>query len=242
MIVYLFDGSFEGFITCIYYSYYNKEKPELFIEKELYTPNFIHKVIEIETEADKYERVYTSLEQKLNGDTLRRIYYLFLSSEDKNHFQLYNYIRLCFKFQQEVDLHLNSDVVLESHKKAKRVSLEAHRFTGFVRFQEVSKDTFYSSISPDNNILPLLLNHFTSRFSSMQFIIHDIKRDIAIIYNGQTSTITSLKAEDIPVIAPGNYEDLWKNYFKSASIKERENPRLQKRSIPKRYWTNLTEI
>lgn len=67
MIVYLFDGSFEGFLTCIYYSYYNNKKPELFIDKNFYMPNFTYELIEIETEKDKYERVYSSLEKKAAG-------------------------------------------------------------------------------------------------------------------------------------------------------------------------------
>ena len=37
------------------------------------------------------------------------------------------------------------------------------------------------------------------------------------------------------------FEDLWRNYFKSTTIKERINLKLQKRSMPKRYWNNLTE-
>ncbi len=242
MIVYLFDGSFEGFLTCIYYSYYNKKKPELFIDKNYYIPNFTYDLIEIGTEKDKFERVYSSLEKKLLDETLRRIYYLFLSSEDENYSLLYEYIKLCFKYEKEVDLHLNNDIILNTHKLARRVSLEAHRFTGFVRFQEVYKDTFYSKISPDHNILPLLLNHFVNRFSSMRFIIHDTKREIAIIYDGKKATLGELKLEQVPKITPGVYEELWKRYFKSTTILERENPRLQKRSMPKRYWTNLPEI
>jgi len=80
MIVYLFDGNFEGYLTCIYYSYYDKKKPELFIDKNCYIPNFTYELTEIETEKDKYERVYNSLEEKVLNETLTRIYYLFLSS------------------------------------------------------------------------------------------------------------------------------------------------------------------
>lgn len=242
MIVYLFDGSFEGFLTCVYYSYYKEKKPQLFIDKNNYIYNFTDEFIEIQSEEDKYERVYASLEKKLNNKTLMRLYYLFLSSEDENHILLYKYIRLCFKYEKEVDLHLNNDIVLSAHKLSRRVLFEAHRFTGFVRFEEVYKDTFYSKISPDHNILPLLINHFTKRFSSMRFIIHDVKRQLAIIYDGQKAIITVLKSEDIPNISSGIYEDLWKNYFKSTTILERENPRLQRRNMPKRYWKNLTEI
>ncbi len=76
----------------------------------------------------------------------------------------------------------------------------------------------------------------------MRFIIHDTKRELAIIYDGEKPTLGELKLEQVPKITPGIYEELWKNYFKSTTILERENPRLQRRSMPKRYWTNLPEI
>lgn len=242
MIVYLFDSSFEGFLTCIYYSYYNKLKPEAFISKDDFTYNFTYEILDIKTEYDKYERVYSSLQEKLNYESLIRIYNLFLSCDDKNHVTLYNYITLCFKFRKEVDLHLNNDTILSAHKLSKRVSLEAHKFTGFVRFTEVSKDLFYSKIAPDNNILSLILKHFVSRFSNMQFIIHDEKRELAIIYNGSNAIISKLSLDSIPKISQGSYEKLWKSYFNSATISERENRRLQRSFMPKRYWSNLTEI
>ncbi|WP_072984772.1 TIGR03915 family putative DNA repair protein [Clostridium cavendishii] len=242
MIVYLFDGSFEGFSTCIYYSYYNKLKPDAFISEEDFTYNFTYETLEIKTEYDKYDRVYNSLQDKLTYESLSRIYHLFLSCDDKNHIVLYNYIKLCFKFHKQVDLHLNNDTILLAHRLAKRVSFEAHRFTGFIRFTEVSKDLFYSKIAPDNNILSLILKHFVNRFSNLQFIIHDEKRELAIIYNGNDAIITKLNLASVPSIKQGNYEKLWKSYFNSATISERENRRLQRGFMPKRYWNNLTEI
>ena len=37
------------------------------------------------------------------------------------------------------------------------------------------------------------------------------------------------------------FQDLWKSYFKAMTIKERLNPTLQRRCMPRRYWAYLTE-
>ena len=37
------------------------------------------------------------------------------------------------------------------------------------------------------------------------------------------------------------YQELWKGYFKSMTIKERINLKLHRQHLPKRYWKYLTE-
>lgn len=38
------------------------------------------------------------------------------------------------------------------------------------------------------------------------------------------------------------FELLWKTFYNSVNIKERENSRLQKMYMPTRYWHNLIEV
>ena len=37
------------------------------------------------------------------------------------------------------------------------------------------------------------------------------------------------------------FQELWKGYFKSMTIKERINPKLHRQHMPKRFWKYLTE-
>ena len=39
-----------------------------------------------------------------------------------------------------------------------------------------------------------------------------------------------------------NYRLLWKRFYDSIAIKERENPRLRMNNMPKRYWNTMTEF
>ena len=91
-----------------------------------------------------------------------------------------------------------------------------------------------------------MAGHFKNRLSNEYFIIHDIKRDIAIVYDKKDYYLSSLSNEQKNILMntddKGEYENLWKQYFQSVNIEERKNPRLQKRMMPSRYWENMVEV
>lgn len=244
MIVYIYDSTFEGLLTCIYEAYYSNIKPESIYSELIYEYNLIDNVIKIETNEKKYLKVYEAIENKISKESLKKIYYTYLSESTESANLIFSYVRMGFKIGKDIELHKNNDIVLSIDKIAKNVSLERHRFTGFVRFKQVD-NILYSTIEPDNNIVSLLGEHFKNRLSNEYFIINDIKRDIALIYNKSCYYITKLDDNVIAYLNSnsdcGDYKYLWKNYFNSTNIKERENSKLQKRNMPYRYWKNLTE-
>ena len=50
---------------------------------------------------------------------------------------------------------------------------EAHRYLGFVRFQEMKGKLLYSEIEPSGQILPLIGDHFYEPLSGERFLIFD---------------------------------------------------------------------
>ena len=179
---FLYDGSFEGLLTTIFYAYGCKDEVKI-TKSSSYVPSLITSIEEINTEEDKFDRVYSSIKDKLSYSTLKNVYYLYLSDLPTSADLIYKYLKLCYKFGDSINLAKNNDIILAVDKYCRRVSLEAHRFTGFVRFKEIAPLTFYSTIEPDHNIIPLIQSHFIERFSDQNFIVHDIKREIALIYN-----------------------------------------------------------
>lgn len=241
---FIYDNTFEGFLTAIFYAYSCKEDC-IIIKSRDYVPSFINEVVDITTEYDKFDRVYQSILEKLNGAVLRNVYYLYLSDIPGSDYLALRYVKLCYKYGIKINLAKNNDIIILVDKYTRKVAGEAHRFNGFIRFKEVSPLSYYASIDPDHNILPLILNHFTERFSDQNFIIHDLKRELAIIYNTESAVITDLKKVDAKIFSyslDGKFEDLWKTFYNSVNIKERENLKLRNRSIPRRYWTHLTEL
>lgn len=244
MIVYLYDSTFEGLLTAIYDAYYSKDKPDRIYSKKQYEPNLIDQVSCVQTDIIKFEKVYEAIENKISKDSLRKIYYTYLSDIKESANIIFSYVKMGFKLGKDVDLYKNNDIVIEIDKVSKRVSLEKHRFTGFVRFKEVD-NVLFANIEPDNNILPIIGKHFKNRLSNEYFIINDLKRNIALVYDKKDYYLAVLSKEQLRVLIDAEdkdiYEDLWKQYFDSTTIKERENSRLQKRMMPSRYWKNLTE-
>lgn len=242
---YIYDNTFEGLLTAIFYAYGCKEDCIITKSRD-YISSFLNEVSDISTEYDKFDRVYKSIIEKLNREILTNVYYLYLSDIPSSDSLVLRYLKLCYKHGANINLAKNNDIIILVDKYTRRVAGEAHRFTGFVRFKEMAPLSFYSSIEPDHNILPLILNHFTRRFSDQNFIIHDLKRELAIIYNKKSAIITDLKKEDSKVFtsstAQDEFEALWKTFYNSVNIKERKNHRLRNRSMPKRYWAHLTEL
>ncbi|WP_346869654.1 TIGR03915 family putative DNA repair protein [Clostridium sp. UBA5119] len=242
---FLYDGSFEGLLTTIFYAYSYKEDVKITISSS-YVPSLITTTEEITTEEDKFNRVYSSIKDNLSYLTLKNVYYLYLSALPSSEDLIFKYIKLCYKFGDSINLAKNNDIILTVDKYCRRVSLEAHRFTGFVRFKEIAPFTFYSVIEPDHNILPLIQTHFIERFSDQNFIIHDIKRELALIYNKKDGIISSFSKANGEYLEASslndNFESLWKEFYNSINIKERENLKLTRRSMPIRYWNHLPEL
>lgn len=245
MKVFLHEPTFEGLLSAIYEAYYSNVKPDKIYSKIVYEQNLIDEVIIIKSDSIKFEKVYNAIKNKISKESLNKIYYVFLSELKESSNMIYLYVRMGFKLGKNIDLHKNNDIVLDMDKISKKVYYEEHRFTGFVRFKEIN-NILYAAINPDFNILPILAGHFKNRLSNEYFIIHDIKRDIAIVYDKKDYYLSSLSNEQKNILMntddKGEYENLWKQYFQSVNIEERKNPKLQKRMMPSRYWENMVEV
>lgn len=243
MIIYVYDGSFEGLLTSVYEAYYNTIKPEEIQSSAEFQLNFLAEPIYIKTDEEKYLKVYNAIKGKISNETLSLIYHTYLSELKGSGTLIYKYIRLGFKLGSSVNLYMHNDTVLSIHKISKKVTIEAHRMLGFVRFK-TSGNIYYSSIEPDHNILSLIAPHFSSRLSNENFIIHDLRRKTAVFYNKSHWIIAPLREGDTEklIFEEETYEALWKDYFEAATISNRINPSLQRRLIPIRYRKHITEF
>ena len=151
---------------------------------------------------------------------------------------------LGFKVGARVSLFHGQQAVLDVQQAEKKVTFEVHRLCGLIRFSELAGGVLYAVIEPDHDITELLANHFVDRFKKEAFIIHDKKRNKALIAQGGHWYISLLYDEDLPGLSADEelYRSMWKKYFESIAIKERTNPRCQRNFMPVRYWKNLTEM
>ena len=139
---------------------------------------------------------------------------------------------------------------------ARRVLHEQLRMKQFIRFQKAKDGTYLAVVSPDHNVLPIIIDHFQDRFNDQPWLIYDAKRHYGYYYDGHADAIhiTFENEATVPfdlgngrlsddVISSDDQllQDLWRTYFKAICIKERMNPRKQLKDMPRRYWKYMTE-
>ncbi|AVK48391.1 DNA metabolism protein [Clostridium sp. MF28] len=245
MKIYLYDDTFEGLLTSIYDAFYSNGSPptSIYGKSQTNTPLLLGNIVEISTDINKFKKVKNAIINKINFLSLKKIYFAFLSNYEDKGIIIFNYLKIAFKLGPDVHDFLNIDVIRLVDNITKKVLNECHRFEGFIRFNQIEEKLLYSSIEPDNDILELIGDHFKNRFPREYFIIHDISRQKALIYNTNFYEIIDMDIETYEKLKFHNdeYTDLWKTYFKATTIQERKNLKLQCRMMPKRYWKHILE-
>jgi len=134
---------------------------------------------------------------------------------------------------------------------AYKVWHEIHRLMGLLRFCPDENGVYTAQCEPDHFMLPALGPHFMERFGETPWAIIDNKRRLRLgCEMGRTDAsnrtlVFSTSAKNRFFFEKGQggeWENLWKHYHKTINNESRNNPDLQKRFMPTRYWKYLTEF
>lgn len=242
-VIYLYDGSFEGLMSVVFDCYYNHENPMKIEEENNVQEELFCRYVKVNTDSEKAERVSSAICRKISYAAWRNVYCTYLSDCKGKEKMCLEYIRAGFRAGKNVDLYLAEECVSSVHNAVRRTKNEAHMFIEFVRFSQLEGGVYFGEIEPECNVLPLIGKHFARRFPAMPWIIHDTRRKIALVYNGEcymadTDTLPVLKYSE----EEQQYRGLWKQFYDSIEIKERHNEKCRRSHMPKRFWKNLTEM
>lgn len=239
----VFDGSYEGFLTIIYQHYYEKLNPDYIVEEDKYQQTLDTEYLFVAGDFVKAERVIKGIRTKVSEASAEYVYRAFLNAEENKYMVLYRYILFGFRVGKDLDRYEQNDDVLKVHKLAKYVNHEAHSFLGFTRFAETEQGIYYAKISPVNHIMPVVAEFFADRFMNHPWIIHDVKRGIAAIYDGKSYIIaeTPRQANVVYSDVEESYQAMWKKFHDTIAIKERKNAKLQQQLMPKRIRKHVVE-
>ena len=240
-MVYYYDGTFEGFLCCIFDSYAYKETPTaIYCDEEAMPTLFASR--KIQTKQDHANRVLRKV-VKCSTYAAELLHKGYLTCLPDKELCLY---RMIVKLLKEGPGFLGnfSDKTMHPILTAVRhLNGEAHLLKGFVRFSELG-GVLGSEIEPKNRVLPLLRSHFCARYRDERFFIYDRTHKEALFYSNGKAVIRPL---DFFQMAPpdeveANYRTLWKTFYDTIAIKERYNPKCRMTQMPKRYWTTMTEF
>ncbi|NNP71279.1 DNA metabolism protein [Acinetobacter defluvii] len=256
MASYIFDGSMTGLLCCVFRAFQFREfEVEIHHEADSQQGLFGEN-IHVASDETQALRVWQGLQQRISANAIRNFYYTFLSEQAQAFQQLFEFSVYVFLSQKNVDQNYGHTAVLALSQWAKQVGREKHRMEAFVRFKKSKDGLFLSLIKPDFDVLPLILKHFKARYQDQRWLIYDEKRKYGIYYDLKNVHQIQMNAKEVDQnLATGRsqnfnieldeeevlYDQLWKDYFKSANIQARQNMKLHIQYVPKRYWRYMNE-
>ncbi|MBQ0148225.1 MAG: TIGR03915 family putative DNA repair protein [Flavobacteriaceae bacterium] len=248
---YVFDGSLDGLLTLVF-DFYNRKPNSIKVWSERdFMPTMFDETHDVITDEEKANRVKIKLKEKLSKQGWRNLYCTFLSEQPEAFQHIFEFVRYVIDSPIEVETNFGNEHVLYLAQMQRKVNREKHHFEAFIRFEELPDGTFYSTVEPKYNILPLILNHFKNRYADQDWIIYDLVRKTGLLYSKIEEQVVPIHLEFAPKQnnsilksfepTEEQYQHLWKGYFKSANIPARKNTKLHVQLLPKRFWKYLTE-
>ena len=237
-MLYLFDGTKQGFLTAFIKGYLDEDAV---LSSKRVQLRIGEGQVCVETDfslAEKAENRLLSFDRTSMDD----LDILLRSGMADNEQVAFLYLRLLAKCKMPVGKRLAETEVFRAVEYMKKVRFEIHRFHGFIRFMETASGALYAPFSPDNDSCDLLAPYFRGRFPQFPFVLHDVKRKKAAIYDGN-AIFTAPLTEAQVVLSAGEeeWQTLWKKYYTAVNIPSRERFNQMKGYMPKRYWKFLPE-
>ncbi len=243
MTVLIYDGTFDGLMTVLYQVFIGGKEVEDIVTERYYQPGLFSFGHLLSTHTGQAAAMIETIRKKISHKALRHTFYVCSTDKRDAGNMICRYLKKGFSLGRELDFHLLDPDVMAVHALSKKVGRELHRLLGLTRFRLLDRGILYAPLEPDNDIIVLLAPHFAIRLPEENWIIHDVKRKKAALYNRKHWVITDLHLKGSLPLAEEERElqELWKNYFKRIAIEERKNPRLQTGNMPKKYWKYLVE-
>jgi len=240
--IYVYDGSFNGFLCCVYESVYSSAKPIAIVTFED-EPITLYDVRVIETDLEKAKRVLLSIPKKISWEAKCLVETVFLSCLAQKELLMLRFLLKGYREGPCVLTQLGNPDVAPILKAERHLLGEAHLLKGFVRFSDYD-GWLAGTITPKNFILPFIADHFTQRFSEENFMIFDKTHKAALVYQNYCREIISVDNIELPPLSEDEslYQKMWKKFYTTVSIQARENPKCRMTHMPKRYWENMLEV
>lgn len=239
---YIYDGSFEGFLCCVYDSVYRRESP-LSVTREEDAPMLLDLTRHVRTDEDRAARVKASIPDKISQRALELVITVFCSCMEHKELHLLQFLLRGYQEGGGLCYRMGDALVSKLLAAERHLLHEAHLLKGFTRFMQ-AQGTLVAQITPKNYILPFIAQHFSLRLGKERFVIVDKTHGAALIHQAGKAEIVQVEGFELPEPSPGeaHWQALWKQFYNTIAIEGRENPRCRMSHMPKRYWENMPEV
>lgn len=241
-MIYEYDGTYEGFLCCIFDSYVNKEFPIAFVSNEEFPVLSLYSIRAVETNLNHSDRIQRSL-SSLSVKAAHLLYRAFYTCMDNKEAYLYAFVKKLYTDGPQFLLCRSDRACYPLYKAVRHLSGELEKLRGFVRFSDYD-GIMGAEITPKNQVLPFLRQYFCSRYAGEAFFLYDRTHGELLLYKDGRSRIIFVDSLTLAPPSPreAEYRKLWKIFFDTVAIQERHNERCQNNFLPKRYRSTMTEF
>jgi len=151
MVIYLFDGTFDGMLTAVFDSFVQKEEPELVCRPEEPLPLFYDKVYTVVTDVAKSERVWRKLSKVISRGALSAFTAAFLTNRPDYPTHAVRFVRRAVVAPPSIENDFSDASVRTPHRNRPDYPTHAARF---IRRAEVAPPSIENDFS-DASVLAL---------------------------------------------------------------------------------------
>lgn len=196
---------------------------------------------------ERTQKVIRSIREKISWKAFQMVYHCAMSELPEKLEVIYRFLQMGFAVGAGVTGCLTEEPVMRITEIARQVTNESHKFREFVRFSRV-EGGLCAVIEPKANVVTLIAPYFTDRMISENWMIIDRKRKLAVIHPADGEWyLRQMEDEEFRRVMlfdrdREEYACLWQIFFDHISISQRENPRCQRKFLPRWYRANMTEF
>lgn len=241
-LVYLYDGTLEGLLCCVFESVRAREIPAAVYGPDNTQATF-YPVRQIETDIEKAQRVLRSIPIKISPAARDLVLSGFLTCAPEKELLILKFLHLGYAHGARIVDRMQDETVCALVKAVRFLNNESHLFKEFLRFSQAGCG-LAARITPKNFVLPALLGHFADRMPEENFLIYDNTHGMAALYHPYESRIVPIESFEMDAVddQERQFRRLWKRFYQTIAIEGRYNPKCRMSHCPKRYWDNMTEL
>lgn len=251
--VYECEDSIENILSAIYQAWdakYGHEYIRLVVRGKDSYENIclFSEYHQVQTDHEQAEKVVNSVRRKLSLRVYEAMMRALYAEDARKADAVYHFLVLAFQMGDAVLYHLTDSYVQQVFELNRRVANEAHEYQGFLRFEELAGGILLAKFSPKNDLLEVLSPHFEDRFNGENFIIFDTARRKAAFHKaGLAFVLRAVSQDEMHYFEKKSsqeekFQALWKCFFETIGIEERQNVVLQRSNLPLHYRRYMTEF
>jgi probable DNA metabolism protein len=248
-MIYVYDGTWDGLMCLVYRTARDNCVPEgilRFDDEGSPRQEVLFETISIENDMAVAEATASILKKRVSRQLLSDVWFALLSCDrggDRHvDMALWHTLERVWTLGKKAEADLADEYVHVVRKAALRTGGEYNKYLGVVRFQDVG-GIFYAELEPDCDVLALLADHFGARLPDRGWVLHDLRRKKAVVYDTKKWIVTDMNLPHAPSATKEEREiqELWREFYRSTTTAQRLNYKVQRGHMPKKYWKHLIE-